>query len=149
RNNIRQIRTARRSQPANQKIERHFAQSLNANEALPVQVARPGLSSAQIAPSRERRNRRYLTVDHTYAVRFLHAYIPQGDGYQQEEKRQYCSCYNPVTAATINCGDRKRISHEACANPISTAIWLCSLRSFCKFRRARAGSMGSRLRRIS
>jgi hypothetical protein len=27
--------------------------------------------------------------------------------------------------------------------------WLCSLRSFRKFRRARAGSMGSGLRRIS
>jgi len=51
-------------------------------------------------------------VDHTHAVRFLHAYIPQGDGYQQEDERQYCSCYNPVTAATINCGDRKRIWRE-------------------------------------
>src|SRR6476661_6696905 len=80
RDNIQQIRTARCPQRANQKIERHFAQSVNANESLPVQLARPGFSSAQIAPSRERRNRRYLTVDHTHAVRFLHAYILRGDG---------------------------------------------------------------------
>ncbi len=40
-------------------------------------------------------------MDHTHAVRFLHAYIAQGDGYQQEDERQYCSCYNQVTAGTM------------------------------------------------
>jgi hypothetical protein len=40
-------------------------------------------------------------VDYAHAVRFLDAYIPQGDGYQEEDERQYCSCYNQVTTGTM------------------------------------------------
>ena len=49
--------TTRCPQRANQKIERHFALSVDANQALPAQVARPGFSFLQLAASHRRRNR--------------------------------------------------------------------------------------------